>query len=389
MKKGKIFLVLISAIVVLFAGCGNRDNPESSQIAISENNRNNGNGSNQIAAGENDRIEAETVTYIDCIGREVEIPENIERIAAIDAFSGELMVMTGAGDQLAACPQGVKSDVLLQEIYPELSEVPVVQSGGSINAEALLELSPDVVLLKYGLYIAEGEAEKLEKMNIPYLVVAYTTMEEQIDAIRLVGQVAGGTAEEKAEQICEYYQNTVELVKEKTNEIPQEEQLHVYHSINQTYRTDGVNSLGADWISAAGGVNCSVGETLLTEGDGYFTNKEQIFVWDPDVIICNDSIAAEYFRNDEEWQGLRAVREEKVYQIPVGATRWGQQGSVETYFGMLWLGATLYPELYQDVDLRLEVCTFYEEVLGIPMDDEMYETILSGTGLRMNSSNAD
>ena len=364
MKKIFTWMLLVALTICLCGGCGSK-------------------GDTVVSSTE----EASTITYIDCLGREVELPSKIEKIAAIDAFSGELMVMLGAGDQMVACPQGVKSDVLLQEIYPDLSDVSVVQSGGTVNAEALLELQPDVVLLKYGLYIAEGEAEKLEKLDIPYLVIAYTDMEEQIDAIRLVGQVAGGSAEEKAEQICDYYQDTIDLATEKKQQIPEENQIRVYHSINQTYRTDGTNSLGADWISAVGCVNCSVGQTLLAEGDGYFTTKEQIFVWDPDVIICNDSMAAEYFKTDEEWKGLRAVQDDKVYNIPISATRWGQQGSVETFFGMLWLGTTLYPEVYSDVDLKTEVCTFYDEVLGISIDDEMYDKILSGTGLRLGSSN--
>lgn len=364
MKKIFTWMLLVALTICFCGGCGSK-------------------GDTVVSSTE----EASTITYIDCLGREVELPSKIEKIAAIDAFSGELMVMLGAGDQMVACPQGVKSDVLLQEIYPDLSDVSVVQSGGTVNAEALLELQPDVVLLKYGLYIAEGEAEKLEKLDIPYLVIAYTDMEEQIDAIRLVGQVAGGSAEEKAEQICDYYQNTIDLATEKKQQIPEENQIRVYHSINQTYRTDGTNSLGADWISAVGCVNCSVGQTLLAEGDGYFTTKEQIFVWDPDVIICNDSMAAEYFKTDEEWKGLRAVQDDKVYNIPISATRWGQQGSVETFFGILWLGTTLYPEVYSDVDLKTEVCTFYDEVLGISIDDEMYDKILSGTGLRLGSSN--
>lgn len=328
-----------------------------------------------------------TQVFVDCIGRQVEIPADCERIAAIDAFSGEVMVMIGAGDQMVACPQGVKSDSILQEIHPGLKETSVVQSGGSINAEALLSLNPDVVLLKYGLYIAEGEVEKLEKLGIPYLVVSYTTMEEQIDAIHLIGQVAGDDASVQAEKICDYYRNTIDLVKEKAEQIPEEERVRVYHSINQTFRTDGENSLGADWIETVGCENVSVGQTLLAEGDGYFANAEQIFVWDPDVIICNESLSKEYFLNDSAFQGLRAVENRQVYNIPVAATRWGQQGSAETFFGMLWLGSTVYPEYYSDIDLKQEVTAFYKDILGIQLDDNMYSQILSGEGIRGKSSN--
>ncbi|MCC8123349.1 MAG: hypothetical protein LIO58_07400, partial [Oscillospiraceae bacterium] len=71
-----------------------------------------------------------------------------------------------------------------------------------------------------------------------------------------------------------------------------------------------------------------------------------------------------------------------VYNIPVGATRWGHRGSVETYFAILWMGTTFFPEIYEDVDLKTEVCTFYEDILGVTLDDALYKDILDGYGIR-------
>lgn len=329
-----------------------------------------------------------TDTFIDCIGREVEIPKEISKVAAIDAFTGEVMIMIGAGENMVACPNGVKSDSLLQQIYPKLSQVSVVQSGGAINAEALLALNPDVVLVKYDLYATESEAAKLDKLNVPYLVIEYTNMAEQIEALHLIGEVIGGDALKKAELICDYYQDTIDTVKNISEGIPDSERLSVFHSINQTFRTDGADSLGADWIKAVGCINVSVGQELTAEGGGYFTSQEQVYKWNPDIIICNANLTKEYFEKDETWQGLRAVYNHNVYNIPVGATRWGQEGSMETFFGMLWLGVTVYPKYYDEIDLKSEVVNFYKDVLGIEINDEMYEMILSGDGIRNMGQNA-
>ena len=94
----------------------------------------------------------ETISIEDCVGRRVQIPAKIDRIAALDSFSAEALVMTEAADKMVCCPRGVKSDEILQKIDSGLSEKAVVQSGGSINAEALLKLNPDVILIKNGLY---------------------------------------------------------------------------------------------------------------------------------------------------------------------------------------------------------------------------------------------
>lgn len=80
-------------------------------------------------------------------------------------------------------------------------------------------------------------------------------------------------------------------------------------------------------------------------------------------------------------------KEKQIYNIPVGATRWGQRGSLETFFAMIWLGVTIYPEYYADFDLKKEVTQFYDEILGLKIDDGTYDKMLSGSGIR-NASDA-
>ncbi len=114
---------------------------------------------------------------------------------------------------------------------------------------------------------------------------------------------------------------------------------------------------------------------------------EQIFVWNPDVVICNEAGTKDYLLTDSKWTGLGAVKRGDVYNIPVGATRWGQRGSLETFFAMIWLGVTIYPEYYAEFDLQTEVTDFYRDILGLNIDDEIYQKMLSGTGIR-DASNA-
>ena len=152
---------------------------------------------------------------------------------------------------------------------------------------------------------------------------------------------------------------------------------------------DGENSLGNDWISCAGAENVSaqLTESLQADGGDYYAGIEQIFVWDPDVVICNEAETKKYLLSDGKWSGLRAVKEKQIYNIPVGATRWGQRGSLETFFAMIWLGVTIYPEYYADFDLKKEVTQFYDEILGLKIDDGTYDKMLSGSGIR-NASDA-
>jgi iron complex transport system substrate-binding protein len=54
---------------------------------------------------------------------------------------------------------------------------------------------------------------------------------------------------------------------------------------------------------------------------------------------------------------------------------------------MLWLGQAIYPELYQEVDLKQTVIeAYYKDIIGLDIDDETYEMIISGEGLRKQGS---
>lgn len=329
------------------------------------------------------------ITVIDSLNREVKIPAEPERIAVLDSFAGEAAVMTGAGERIVTCPNGVKSDSLLCRIAPHLNDIEAVMSGGSFNAEALLALSPDVIMIKESLYREEDERAKLEKLQIPYIVVGYDNMAEQIYALKLAGAAEGSECRAKAEKIADYYCDVIKRVSADAAYIPESQVKRVYHSINEAVRTDGENSLGNDWISCVGATDVSAAYTDSMQADGvdFCAGLEQIFEWDPDVMICNEASTKDYLLSDSKWTGLRAIREKKVYNIPVGATRWGQRGSVETFFAMIWLGKIIYPDYYSDFDLQAEVTQFYSEMFDINVDDELYAMMLSGNGIRNASQN--
>lgn len=290
--------------------------------------------------------------------------------------------MAGAGPLMVAAPNGVASDVVLQRIYPDLSTVPAPMSGGTVNIESLWSLHPDVVLVKQSLYSSSDEVAKLDKLGIPYVVVAYDTIEEQIAALELIGSLLPDEQAQRMAAIVDVYRTSVQRVEACVSSIPDDEKLRVYHSINQAVITDGAQSIGADWITRTGAINVSAIESPTTTGRTYQATLEQVFLWDPDVVICNDATTCDYLLADSKWEGLRAVMNGDVYAIPIGATRWGQPGSVETWLAMMWLGATVYPEYFNDIDLHAEVVAFYETVLGVEVDDDLYSQMLSGKGMR-------
>lgn len=310
-----VFIWILTASVCILTGCSG-ESPAEKKAVLDE--------SVPVAEGEK--------LILDCVGRTVAIPESPQKVAALDSFAGEALVMCGAGSKMIAAPNGVKMDELLCNVYPGLADVSVPMSGGTINAETLLALKPDLVLLKDTMYQTTEEVEKLDKLGIKYLVVKYENMAEQQQALQMIGDALGGEYMQKAADINAYYKSVVEKAQSIAAKIPKNEKVRVYHSINELVRTDGTDTLGYDWVTCVGAENVSASEELQSEGGDYYSSPEQIFVWNPDVIICNEADTVDYLCSDDKWQGLQAVQEGKVYNIPVGATRWGQRGSLETFF---------------------------------------------------------
>jgi len=322
----------------------------------------------------------ETITVTDSIGREVKVPEKVERIAALYSFAGYAVCLLGSGNELVGVPGGLQRDLLLIEIFPDIADASTPRVGGTINIEELLRIDPDVVLVRKDTVADDREVEKLDKSGLPYIVVDYSTMEEQREAILIIGKAIGKEAEATA--FNNYYLGIIDRVSQIVGDMPEEDKITLHHSENQATRATHESSLAADWTRAAGVINVSVGGDLELVGNDYYASIEQILLWNPEVIIVNESTAYSLITGHPQWSGISAVQNEKVYQLPNGISRWGHPGSVETPLALLWTAKTVYPDLFTHIDMEQEVHDFYKTFFDMELDDEMIATVLRGGDLR-------
>jgi len=321
-----------------------------------------------------------TLAVVDCVGRTVLIPEQAQKIAALDPFAGQALIMLGYGDKMVATVGGVQRDLLLQYMSPTLADAVIVKESGSMNAEAVLSLGVDLIFVSSDMHFSNAERQKLDKVGIPYLVIEYFTMEEQCEALRVIGNAISAQAE--AEAYVEYYLRAIEEVSAVTATIPDDIKPSLYHSVSEAVITDAAGSFGADWIAVVGAKNVSLHTDLLASGKNYSTTLEQIFVWDPDLIICNETGVSDYIMGSSRWLGLRAVREGRVYQIPIGVSRMGHPNSIETPLAIRWLAELLYPDYFPDFDFKEELRVFYQQFFDYEIDDATIDKIIDGEGIR-------
>jgi iron complex transport system substrate-binding protein len=320
------------------------------------------------------------VILTDFTGRQVVAPAEVERIGCLYAFTGHVLAMLGRGNDIVAVVEGLKRDVILNELCPNIKNALVPSTSGAINLEELVKADPDLVFIRIDTASNEGEVAKLEKSAIPYLVVEYRNMAEQMYMIEMIGQAVG--EHERALRYNEYYQSCIDRVQAKVKDIPMEERVRVYHSVNEATRTDAKDTLPADWTQVVGAINVSLDQELKFIEDKYFAGLEQILLWDPDVIIANEAGVANYIMTNKQWSSLGAVKNHKVYQMPNGISRWGHPGSLETPLAILWTAKTLYPEMFYDIDMAAETKYYYREFFNYSISDQEAGQVLSGLGMR-------
>lgn len=325
------------------------------------------------------------IQLVDCVQRTVRVPQKVERIACLYAFTGHVVTMLGKGRDIVAVSNGLKRDSLLHRICPSILNATVPKSQGSINIEELLTARPDVVFVPGDVASNQAEMNKLAQFQIPYLVVDYRSVAEQQYAIGMIGEALD--ARERASQFNEYYQACIARVSRITSQIPESMRPRLYHSVNEPMRTTIHRGLVTDWLSVTGCRNVALLERQQMMGGKNMPGLEQILLWNPEVILANEPSAAAYMLTDSKWSAISAVQNKQVYRMPIGISRWGHPGSCETPLAMLWTAKTLYPDRFRLLDMAEETRAFYATFFNYELSDEMVGRILSGKLVRKPKKN--
>ena len=322
-------------------------------------------------------------TVTDWVGRNVQVPTDPQRVVCMYASTAHMMALLDKGERIVGASDGVTRDQMMVTKYPAVENVPTPYHEGAVNAEEVLALDPDLLLIKEEMYLKDNERQKLDDLGVPYVVVDYYDLDGLRKAIRVMGDVFG--EEEKAQQYLSFMDEQFSYVNERLNDVPEAERSRVYHSITESTKTDIVDSICAEIFHAAGLIDVSADSGLTDIGKNAMVTLEQIYNWDPDAIVCNEYAVTDYILAQQKWSGLKAVQNKAVYTLPIGATRWCHHGSMEPQMAVLFLAKTFYPDRFEDLDLRAVVKDYYAEFFGMQLDDETITKILSGKGMRESS----
>lgn len=355
MKRLISFILSISLFLCLFSACGVSSKTEQQQ----------------------------TVAFTDSSGRTVDVPAQITKIAPSGGVA-QMILLTLVPERLvglASMPDAAQLPYLPNGI----ANLPVFGqfygSKANINMEALIAAQPQIIIdlgdYKYG--IADDMDMVQNQTGIPTVFID-ASLANLPAAYRLLGSLLD--AEERAEALASYIENTLAYAEQSASRIlPEDKKTVLYGTGASGLACNGKGSSQADVIELVGAVNVVEMEGSSHRYGGTEINLEQVYSFDPDVILLSADGPYDDLKSGE-WSELFAVENGTYYEVPALPYSWmSMPPSVNRVIGIWWLGNLLYPDIF-DYDMIEKTQEFYKLFWNYALPREEAETILSRSTLK-------
>ena len=316
------------------------------------------------------------VPFTDSLGRTVELPDRIERIVP----SGNLaqMVLYSLAPERIAGWSSKLSGSAEEYFIQDTVTLPVFGTfygkKANLNKEALMAAFPDVVIdmgeIKGSREAMINDLDKLSgDIMIPVIFIeAY--LDNTPEVYRTAGKLLG--LEDRAEELAAFAEDAIGMAADAREKI--DAPITVYYSTSP----DGLEAIAEgnfhgeviEKIGAKNIVPSSFGES------GGSISMEQLYIWNPEVILFQEEEAYRHAMESPEWQVLDAVAEGNVYLIPSEPYSFiDAPPATNRIIGIYWLGNLLYPELYP-VDVVQKTIEYYSLYYSYDLTEEHAREIL-------------
>ncbi len=272
LKRLGIFVVLLSTLVSMVAGCQPQFQPGD---------------------------------FTDDAGREVTINEVPQRIISFGPNITEILFALGLEEKVVGVSDFCD--------YPEAAKSKAkVGNAFSPSLEKIVELEPDLVLtVEHEQLNAE-----LEALGITFMILDPKDIDGILNNIELVGKITG--TERNASDLVTEMRDSISRVSDLVEDAPE---VSVFFIIDGTDLTSpwtvGPGSFIHALITMAGGENVAI----AAAGDWAQFSIEQVVSADPDIIIIQTmtggipTVSKEVLEENAAWREMTAVKEDRIYFI--------------------------------------------------------------------------
>lgn len=359
-KKLSIFLAIMMFLLSILTGC--TQSKQSAKVEEDET-----------------KDSSHVIEITDMAGRNIVLDRPVERVVAIGSAL-RLYTYVNGTEKLVGVERKQQSKETGRPYIianPELEKITIIGEGFPANPdpELLIDVNADVIIAGDILDIAQIE-ELQKKIGVPIVIVNCGSSavfdQDMYKALTIIGKIVG--KEERSKELIEYMEDCKTELTNLTKDIPEDKKPSVYmgglsyKGVHGIESTTG-NSPVLDIIGAK-----NVADEIGKSGS-IMIDKEQLIEWDPDILIIDENgmniVNEDYNKNPDYYNELSAVKNDKVYgQLPYVS----YYNNIETAMADIYfLGKTLYPNEFKDIDVIEKADEIYTFMLGKPLYNIMAE----------------
>ncbi len=303
---------------------------------------------NYLLAGER------KITLTDKYSRKVSVEIPVKRACLLVTY--ELIPALNIRSQIACIGSWGYQSPILKATVPDLKSIPSPGTGGpGLNVELLKSLNVDLIIT---FRVPLEELSYLESKGVKAFAIYPDSIEELIEIIKLHGIFFG--KEKESEYIVKEMREILKTIEERIKKIPISKRKKVIWLHSDPTAIAGGKGIINDTLIKVGAINPAT--SLFPKESIAKTSIETIVKLNPDVIFI---WGAAYFKPEDilknpQWQTIKAVKEGKVYKMPM-LTTFSPRHVIE----MLYMAKKIYPEYFKDIYFEEMADNFCRKVFRV------------------------
>lgn len=292
-------------------------------------------------------VQAEPLTVEDSLGRHVVVQRPVRRLVALNSDVVEVLRTLKAQDLIV----GVFSEIEREpEFWGDLARLPKVGSWRDTDPEAVVGLTPDLVIC-YGRNPGRAFEDKAKALGCQVLRLDLYRIETLEREVRLLGHLLDRTTE--AENFCTWYRRHLDMIASQlvhASHCPT-----VYVESYSAYHAAGPSSGGHRMCLFSGG--CNIAAELKIPFPQI--TPEWVVAKNPEVIIKAAAHTNGYALSDDHsfnqrceailarpaWQHISAVQQGRVHVMD--SAIWTGPRAI---IGVAYMARWLHPSLFKALD---------------------------------------
>ncbi|MGK3122513.1 ABC transporter substrate-binding protein [Candidatus Pantoea formicae] len=325
----------------------------------------------------------------DQIGREVTIPDQVDRVVVLQHQTLNLLVQLNATDKVVGILANWKQQLGdgYAQLVPELTHKAMLGDLTHVDLEKLVALHPQVVFVTN--YAPKEMIDQISALGIPVLAISLRhddagqqgkinpSMQNEDQAydlgikegITLIGEVVN--KQQQAKDLIAAAFAGRKLVSDRLKDIPEQQRVRAYMA-NPDLTTYGSGKYTGLMMAHAGALNVAA----ATIQGFKQVSMEQVVAWDPQVIFVQDRYpqVVQDINQDPRWRTIAAVKNHQVWLMPEYAKAWGYPMPEAIGLGELWMAKKLYPEKFRDIDMQQQADRWYQRFYRTSYHDNIANT---------------